>query len=266
MYHYELTERGKIVIAVVLVILLLLVPSAVLLCTAMARQPSHPPEQPGLGASESPLPTHVVTLPPISINSPPPNGGGSNAQNVTPPANGSDNPSGLTPPANGSDNSSGLTPPANGSDNPSGLTPPANGSDNPSGLTPPANGGEPETQKPGSGQEPSERPGSGPTGGNPAGGTLSFLFSPHLQNTVDSETSAKLDEFIDSLKSTSNSLVSIEMPKISGEDAERVIAAVTNAFAARGIAKTRLEFITKPAAIVNGAYEVHLSFIPLDVK
>ena len=76
MYDYELTERGKIVIAIVLVLLLLLVPSAILLFTAIANQPAHPPEYQGSEASQSPTPPTEITPPTVITESPLPPGGG----------------------------------------------------------------------------------------------------------------------------------------------------------------------------------------------
>jgi hypothetical protein len=251
MYHYELTERGKIVIAIVLVILLLLVPSVILFFRTIASQPS---EQQNPGASENPIPTHAVTPLPEITNTPPPNGGGINTPDTTPSGNVSV-PSDVTP-----------TPPE-GVSGPSDVTPtPPEGASGPSDVTPPVDVDKPGETEPGSGQEPSEPPISGPTGGNPSRGTLSFLFSPKLQNELDVSTLAKLDEFIGSPKNTKESLISIELPELSGADAEKIISVVSNAFTARDVSRHRLEFITKPTAVMNGAYEIHLSFIQLNIK
>ena len=85
MEGYELTERGKVVIAIVLVLLLLLIPSAILTLKAMANQPAQPaasdksPE-----ASEALHPPLIVITPPIITESPPPNGGGFSPMDVLP--------------------------------------------------------------------------------------------------------------------------------------------------------------------------------------
>ena len=79
MEDYELTDRGKIVITIVLVVLLLFLPAAILLYTAMAGQPSQTPENPGsqaLVTTENPDPS--IT------ESPPPNGGGFNPGDASP--------------------------------------------------------------------------------------------------------------------------------------------------------------------------------------
>ena len=85
MDSYELTERGKIVIAVVLVLLLLVLPSAILAYKAMAGQPSQPPEDQEAAASVDSLPAFTDS-PQAAINeSPPPDGGGFNQPYVPRP-------------------------------------------------------------------------------------------------------------------------------------------------------------------------------------
>ena len=243
MYVYELTERGKIVLAVLLVLLLLLVPSAILLCTAIASQP--PAEDSGFETSEGTPPTQASKPPLVITQSPPQNGGG-----FSPPD--------VSSPDSGATTSPDASPPDSGATTPPDVSPPDSGATTPPDVSPPGSGGnikEPETSKP---------PKFGPTGGNPSKGTLSFLYSPHFQNAIDSKTSSMLDKFISSSKK--NNSILIEMPTLSGEDAENVIIAVTSAFTSRGISEQRLEFIDKKAEVVDGAFEIHLSFIPYGGK
>ena len=75
LYQYELTERGKIVIAVVLVLLLLVLPSAYLFIKTVATHSGEPIETPEPGTSET-LPPGANEPPPVISESPPPNGGG----------------------------------------------------------------------------------------------------------------------------------------------------------------------------------------------
>ena len=73
MRGYELTERGKIVIALLLVIVLLLLTVAILVITALGERASQPPEHPGEAVAETPgagLISYVIS------DSPPPQGGG----------------------------------------------------------------------------------------------------------------------------------------------------------------------------------------------
>ena len=88
MESYELTDRGKIVITVVIVVLLLFLPAAILLYTAMTGQPSQPSDDLASQASVAPpTPLPEQTPQPPITESPPPNGGGFNPTDVSPPEN-----------------------------------------------------------------------------------------------------------------------------------------------------------------------------------
>jgi len=83
---YELTERGKIVIALILVLLLLLVPAAILAYKTMENVPSHPNGNNDSGASAAVPPPFIESSSPGNIDSPPPSGGGfSNPPDVLSP-------------------------------------------------------------------------------------------------------------------------------------------------------------------------------------
>ena len=99
MEGYELTDRGKIVITVVLVVLLLFLPAAILLYTAVAGQSAQPPDNPDSQTLVIPASRPAENPLPTTTESPPPNGGGFNPQDVSPPDG-----SGvqeITPPVNG---------------------------------------------------------------------------------------------------------------------------------------------------------------------
>ena len=85
MERYELTDRGKIIITVVLVVLLLFLPAAILLYTAMTSQASQLPENSDSQASFTPPSPPIETPNPPITESPPPNGGGFNPPDVSPP-------------------------------------------------------------------------------------------------------------------------------------------------------------------------------------
>ena len=82
MYSYELTERGKIIIAIVLVVLLLVVPSAILAYKAWASPPDETDDPPK--ASE-PVYDPPDEPPPVIKDGPLPNGSGLNPPNEPPP-------------------------------------------------------------------------------------------------------------------------------------------------------------------------------------
>ena len=97
---YELTERGKIVIAVIIVLFLIAL-SAVLMVKAIANQSSAPPDNQDPSASWTPPPSPVETQP-VVTDSPPPNGGGFNPPDTPSPTD--DGGGGESaPPGNGRD-------------------------------------------------------------------------------------------------------------------------------------------------------------------
>ena len=218
MHKYELTERGKIIIAILVVLLFLVLPAAILAYKAWAAGPQAPPPSHSTEATGTPPPS--LEYPPQISESPPPNGGGFNPPNGY-PSNGNGN-------GNGHGNGNG-------------------------------------------GQESSRPPEFGPTGGTPSEGTLTFLFSPHLQNTLDAETLSVLGVFLSSPNNTPNSQIAVEMPKLSGEDAEKLVSAIVNAFAALGVRENKLAFIVNTsgeagAAEGESAVEVNLSFMESYMK
>lgn len=75
MGKYELTDRGKIAITVVIAVVLLLL-SAILLFRAMAAKAAQSVDKQGTEPSGASPPDLIVPEPQESINIPPPNGGG----------------------------------------------------------------------------------------------------------------------------------------------------------------------------------------------
>ena len=70
---YRLTDRGKILVAIVIALLVFLLPAGILLFSAMADKP---PDNEDLEPSGASPPSVVVTHPTQTTVSPPPNGGG----------------------------------------------------------------------------------------------------------------------------------------------------------------------------------------------
>jgi len=202
MHGYELTERGKILVAIVLVLLLLLVPSAILLYTAMAGQASPPPADNDAQASGDYPPLIAEMAPSQSIESPPPTGGGFNPPDISYP----------------------------------------NAGGNPGG------------------QYPTSPPGLGQPSVDHSEGTLSFFFSPGIQNTLDVETASMLGIFLSSPKNSPDSLIAVEIPILSEDYTEKTTSAVISAFAARGVREQRLSFRTGPDEAADGPFKVSLYF------
>ena len=227
MKSYELTERGKIIIAVILVILLLVLPSTILAVRAWAGSAPPPDDQP---VTAVPLPaTPDDDLP--EIPEPLPDGSGSD------PLEHEDD---LTD-----------DPADDEADDPT---------DDPVG--------EPEDQDPpqgdngetGSSDTPEEQQEYGPVSLDISKGTMVFIFSPALQDTLDPETTAMLGEFITSPKNKTDTQIVVEMPDLSQEDTTTLVSAVTKAFAQHEIPRKDLVFKTLQTEAKGGPFEVMLSF------
>ena len=219
---YELTDRGKIAIAVVIAVVLFAL-STILVIKALAARPPQQPDGQGSVATDVSPPAVADTTPPEITDSPPPNGGGFNPPGA-PPA--------VSPgfPVE--------TPPGTSQN-----VPPS------PGVTP-----EPSTTP-----DPAE--GIGQSTVDPAGGTLSFHFSPESQHSLDNETTAMLGAFLGSPKNTRDTYVVIEIPQLSDEHTERLVAAIVSAFAAQGVGDQRLSFARKPTETAAGAFEVSIYYL-----
>lgn len=212
-HGYELTDRGKIIIAVVIALVFFLLPAAIFMFSALADKP---PDNLDPEASWTP-PSIVETPPSQTIQSPPPSGGDFSPPEVT------------------------IIPPETTTDNP--------GEDVPE-----------------DGNNQVDPPGPGPVGGNPSEGTLSFMFSPNLQETLDEKTASLLGEFLSFSGNTEDSVIAVELPLLSAEAKDNVINAVINAFAERGVPQRRLTFIVNQSGEAGDMFLVSLSYISQDSK
>ena len=220
MDSYELTDRGKIAIAVVIAVVLIAL-STILMVKALAARSQQPDDQ-GAAASGTSPPSIVETTPPETADSPPPTGGG-----LIPPD---------TTPVTSQDPSPGIS---------HGASP---------GISPPTPGVTPGSPSPTPAQEQNH------SSVDPVEGTLSFHFSPESQNSLDSETTAMLGAFLGSPRNTRDSYVIIEIPQLSDEDTERLVAAVVSAFASQGVSDQRLSFSRNPAGTTAGTPEVNIYY------
>lgn len=82
MHDYELTDRGKILIAIVVAVIFLLVPAGILVFSALAEQPL---DESGPGVSGAPTASVDEAAPSQPLITPPPSGGDFNPPGVQPP-------------------------------------------------------------------------------------------------------------------------------------------------------------------------------------
>jgi len=201
---YELTERGKIIIAIVFVLLLLVLPAVILGYNAWANQAPPPDDSPQASAK---IPGQNGE-PQGTENGPLPEGSGFNPEGDDYPENGNGE--------SGTHNSGDQIPPNTD---------------------------------------------FGLIGVDSIAGTLSFYFSPEMQNTLDAGTISKISEFLSSPKNRIGSQIAVEMPVLSNEDAAKLMTAIGNAFAPHGVSQAHLVYLTYPSDTVGSSFEVKLSFI-----
>ena len=237
---YELTDRGKIAIAVVIAVILIAL-AAILMVKALAARPQQPDEQ-GPTASGTSPPAIVETTPPEITDSPPPTGGGL-VPTETPPVT-----STVTPPVTSTVTPTGEPPETSPEPSPdiSQVTPPDT-----SPSIPPANPG---TQPP----EPAPEPPRSSV--DALAGTLSLYFSVDDRNSFDAEATSMIGTFLRSSKNTRDSYIVVEIPKLTDENKERLVAAVVSAFASQGVSEQRIAFSTNPSETTAGALELNIYY------
>ena len=197
MRKYDLTERGKIIIAVILVTLIFVIPAIIL--AAKAWNSSPPPEDP-------PKTEVPADPPPVISNTPLPEGSGVDPNYPQQPGNGEQG-----------------------------------------SFDPPV-------------EPPDEPDPFGPVDIDVSAGTMSFLYSPDLQNTLDADTISMLGEFITSPQNTADSQINVELPQLSGEEASELITAITDAFTQHNVAQDDIKYVVSSSVPEDNIFEIFLSF------
>ena len=236
MRGYKLTERGKILVALIIVMLLLLT-SAILLLRALARSsPNHLPEEDSDASRPPPVSAGDDTSP-VTTESTPPLGGDFVPPTGTPPP---DSPSIKDP----------LTVA------PSEITPQVDASHDSPYVTP-----TPDSVTVG---EPSVSPLPTPTASesDPTNGVLSFVFSPQTQTALDDVTGSMLKSFLSSSSNTRNNTIVVETPVLSKSDAETLMSVVGSSFSALGVSTLRLMHVPRSYLPPGEVFEVTLYYIP----
>ena len=226
MKGYEVTERGKFII-VVLVIAILIIPATVVAFRVWN--------------GSQPLP---LNSPDDYISEPTPNGS---------------EPGDLEPVVteNPPHDDNGLEP-----DDPPGESNGEQGSFDPP-VEPPVEPDDPgDDDLPPDDVTPDEPPEIGLVNINRTGGTMSFMFAPDQQNALDSDTISTLGEFVTSPRNTDNSVILVEMPDLPASQKSALTAAIADAFSKQGITRSGLLFETYAAQSGDSSFEVRLSFVP----
>ena len=225
MTGYEFTERGKVII-VVLVISLLIIPAAVIAFRVWSD--SQTPDDPGDHISQ-PTPGNPGSdeQEPDVTESPPPEDNGQDP--VEPPGEGNGEQGSFDPPVDPPDDTDDLDDP-----------------DDTGEEVPPV---EPDT------------PEIGPIGINLNAGTMEFMFAPELQDALDDDTFVMFGDFITSPRNTRNSIILVEMPSLSTTENAAITSAITSAFSQYGIPRRDLSFETYQSDTAGNSFAIMLTFI-----
>ena len=227
MKGYEITERGKIIIVVLLVLIVLIIPSVFISINALVRET--PQEDPPGITETTPQPEDDPV--------------GENADEI---ANRPWPPGGNDEVPGGSDNEnsdSGNTvdiPPEEGNGGP--IPPDASDSSDSSD----ASQGEPPEQ--------------GLVGLNVPAGTMAFVYFPGVQNALDAETSAALESFLASPRNVENARVIVQFPQLAEGDRLNVVNAILNELTGHGVPRQDIVFFTIDETVEGDSFEVRLSF------
>jgi hypothetical protein len=139
---------------------------------------------------------------------------------------------------------------------------PGNGSGNEPGSEPGNGSGSEPGSEPGngSGSEPVEEPEPGPIDINVADGTMSFLFAPEMQDSIDTETVSMMGDFLKSPVNTRTSRIIARIPNLDEDDTAVVVDAITAAFAQHGVSQNRLSYVVYPSGTASNVFEISFSF------
>lgn len=220
MRGYELTDRGKIIIAVLLVILVLVIPSVIISINAWVRDSPQDESPDTTEATPQPIedPSDGIAEPQL----PPPDGGLSvvGEQDNEEPVNGYEADDAIEE----------------------------------------GNGASADTSDSSSDDTQHDLQERGVVGLNVAEGTMAFIFFPGAQTELDEETASLLGEFLASPRNTVNSRIMVELPQLSEEDRLSVINAVISELTGHGVSISDIVFFTTDEVFEGISFEIHLSF------
>ena len=229
MARYEFTERGKVII-VVLIIAILVIPASVI---AFRVRNGSPPTD--INGNQIVQPTPDDSRPdeqqPVVTESPQPNDNGYDP----------------------------IDPPGEGNGEHGSFNPPVETPDEPDDPEDPDDAGDP--GDPGGEEQPPELPEIGPIGINRTAGTMRFLFAPELQESLDADTITMLGDFITSPRNTNDARILVEIPVLPAAQTTTLTLAIADAFSQYGVSQRVLSFDTYRSDLTEGSFEVMLSFI-----
>ena len=274
---YKLTERGKILVALIVVFLLLLT-SAILLALRASAGPS-PDIKTSENESNTSQPPNTAnendSIHGTTENTPPTTGGDFVPQDgLTPSTSTPSSPSTSTigdPAVSGNSGNSSTPGPSDSSDSSdlsgnsaADTSAPSDTSGNSAADThDPFDPSDPlSTDSSAVGNDQSPPPSPGHSGGDPSNGTLSFFFSPSLQSELDLETKSMLQSFLNSTSNTRNNTIIVETPRLTEKNSDILMSAIRSAFTPLGVSGLRLSHTSRSFLPVGEVFEVNLYYTP----
>ena len=231
MKSYELTERGKIVVAVIIVLLLLTL-SGILMIKAGANRALRNSLEKPLTTAQSPPATETDHP---TKDSPPPNGGGFNPPDITDPSHGAN-----TEDPNDPNMIDDLT--DNGSEFGE-----EDLQENVNGLNEIKNG--------------HEEPNSDLTGAKISSGVFTFSLSPDNQYELDNETKLMLEKFMGLRDDAPRSKIAVETSITSDAGLSKLLSVIKLALAEYGISEKQIVHIMLPITALEDRIEVKMYYV-----
>jgi len=108
--------------------------------------------------------------------------------------------------------------------------------------------------------EPYVEPTTGPVGFNRTAGTLNFLYTPTLQDSVDSDTVELIGELLTSPANTRSAVILIQVPQLAATETAAVTSAITSAFAEHNVTSSDILFRTFTPEESTRTHEITVSF------
>jgi len=237
MTGYEFTERGKVII-IVLIIAILVIPASVIAFRVWSSSSSSDDNSHQV-SQQTPDGSQHNEQEPVVTESPPP--GDTGFDPVDPPGGGDNEHGSFDPPVE----------PPEEPDEPDDPDDPGDPDDT---DTPGDPGGEEQPPEP-------DMPEIGPISIDRSAGTMHFMFAPELQESLDADTITMLGDFITSPRNTRDSKILIEIPVLPAAQTTALTLAIADAFSQYGISQRSLTFEAYQADLTNSSFEIIMYFI-----
>jgi len=101
---------------------------------------------------------------------------------------------------------------------------------------------------------------TGPTTFDLDSGTMTFLFTPEQQDTLDDNTVSKIGELLASPKNTNDAKIVVEVPHLPYNETLIMTDAIINAFAANAVSQSNIGFTVYLPEVDTSTFEINISF------